>query len=440
MEDFVLWYKEGRHLDGLMVPSAYVTHEADRSAFSQVAAKVEELDSLVGKPLDRDGVHIEAHLAHDRIRFTTNKLGIPHLIKVSYFPNWKVHGAHGIYPASPHLMLVIPREREVVLTYGRTFWDYAGAIITLGTLLLLLLVRLPLVRRLRWLTPITNSRCASPSPLSPPTKGGEQGIQGLDSRLRGNDTKGTSGRFYTKRRALLVPLVLVAAAGLITGGALLRNKPVRAYVSGYRSYEMGNHYLEAKKAEEARAAFHEAVSAMASIVAERRHYDHQDVIHCILFTAMAFEKLGEPLKAEDLYRAILKEYPYSRYVAEAYVKIGRLKKLARNEALEEGLTSLKKNQRDSGLALLNKALKQTETGLQYLTRGVKEDPYSVWAEYAGQDLAAERAYIENKKPLIRALAQDQETERLLLSILQSPSPQPSPHHTHGGQAAGGRGS
>jgi len=103
-----------------------------------------------------------------RIRFNTNKVGVPHLIKVSYFPNWEVQGAEGVYPVSPHLMLVIPREKEVVLTYGRSFWDYVGVVITLGTLLFLLLSRLQLIRRWWYLKHGSN-------PLCPPLeKGGSE--------------------------------------------------------------------------------------------------------------------------------------------------------------------------------------------------------------------------------------------------------------------------
>ncbi|MCU0594050.1 MAG: hypothetical protein MUC98_01130, partial [Desulfobacterota bacterium] len=423
MDDFVLWYKEARSIDLLMVPSAYITNETDRLAFTSAISKVEQLSDLPGKELDRQGVHVEAFLEQGAIRFTTNKVGIPHLVKVSYFPNWKVQGAFGVYPVSPHLMLVIPREKEVVLTYGRTFWDTVGAVITLGTLVFLIFTLLLWVgRRCRF-------RRNGNRPLLPPLiKGGDKR---LDSRsgfspgqasFSGYNSATRDGASYSRIRPFLVALVLLAAAGLITGGALLRNKPVRAYVAGYKSFERGNQYLSVKNTEAARAAFQEAVAAMAPIVTERRHYDHQDVIHCMLFTAMAYEKLGEPFKAEGLYTKILQEYPYSRYQAEAYVKLGRLKKLERNEDLEAGLKLLQQNSLERGLALLTKALEQTKTGSDFLIRAIIEDPYSVWAGYARQDLTAERAYIENNSALIRSLAQDQEIEKLLLSILQSPSP------------------
>jgi hypothetical protein len=394
VEDFVLWYKQARSLDVLMVPAAYVKHEADRAAFSAATSNVDELSAFLGRKLDRSGLQLETHLEQNRIRFTTSRVGIPHMVKVSCFPNWKVQGAHGVYPVSPHLMLVIPREREVILTYGRAFWDYMGSGITLGTLLFLLLTRLPM---------------------------GQKGNETLDSLLRKDDRPGAFGFIYGKIRLFLIVLVLLGAAGLITGGALLRNQPVRAYVSGYRSYQIGNHYLEKKNSEAARVAFQEAIATMASIVANRKQVDHQDVIHCMLFTAMAFENLGDPVKAGALYKAILKEYPYSRYVGEAHVKIGRLQKLGRNEDLERGLRDLQRNEPERGLSLLKKALKQTEISLDSLTKAVKEDPYSVWAGYARQDLEAERAYIENKIPGIRALARDQEIEGSLLSILQKVS-------------------
>src|SRR4030042_889365 len=163
-----------------MVPASYLKSRLDRDVLSVTVSNLHELPSLKKTPLNREGLSISVHLEAFRIRFTTNQVGVPHLIKVSYFPNWSVKGAEGVYPVSPHLMLVIPREKEVVLTYGRTFWDYVGIGITLGTLLFMLLARLPLVKRLRFY----NRRLNPPSPLSPSTEGGEPGIQGLDFRSR----------------------------------------------------------------------------------------------------------------------------------------------------------------------------------------------------------------------------------------------------------------
>lgn len=67
----------------------------------------------------------------DRIRFVTDAVGLPHIIKVTYFPNWKVRGADHIYMVTPHFMLVYPTQREVELYYGSTVADNVGRGLTL---------------------------------------------------------------------------------------------------------------------------------------------------------------------------------------------------------------------------------------------------------------------------------------------------------------------
>ena len=416
--DFFQWCKAADQLDVLMVPESYIKSRLDRDVFPITISNLNELHGLAKTLLNREGLRIKAQLEPLRIRFTTNRVGVPHLIKVSYFPNWKVQGAEGVYPVSPHLMLVIPREKEVVLTYGRSFWEYVGVVITLGTLLFLLLTRIPLVKRLRFFNQSSNPPCASPSPLSPPTRGGEIEIRsGLDSRLRGNDPKGTSGLFFTKIRPFLVLLVVLTATGLIIAGAILRNKPVRTYVSGYKHYQMGNQLLDAKNTQEANRCFEKAIDEMAPIVEARASYDHQDVIHCMLFTAMSYERLGQMSKAEDLYATILKEYPYSRYVGECHVKIARLRKAGRDPALEDALRSLGRGDQAQGLPLLKKALDQTRLSLAFLQSAMAEDPYSVWAIYASQDLEKERAYLKPKLPLLLALCDNSEVCQTLAGIM-----------------------
>jgi hypothetical protein len=389
VRDFFQWYKTTDQLDVLMAPESYVTSSLDRGVLSVAISNLDELQSLKKIPLSREGLRINAHLEPLRIHFKTNKIGVPHLIKVSYFPNWKVRGAEGVYPVSPHLMLVIPREQEVVLTYGRSFWDYVGMVLTLGTFLVFLLSRFPPVRR-------SKPPSTSPSPLSRPTRGGESG----------------SGRI----RPLLVVLVLVTAAGVIIAGAILRNKPVRAYVNGYRSYQLGNQLLEAKNPQKANLSFKKAIQEMAPIVEARALYDHQDVIHCMLFSAMSFERLGEWSEAETLYRTILQEYPYSRYVGECYVKIARAKKAGRGSDLEVALKALGSGDQARALPLLKKALDQTELILAFLRRAMADDPYSVWAKYASQDLEAERAYLKPKLSLLLALCDDSEVRHRLSGI------------------------
>lgn len=76
----------------------------------------------------------------DRIAFKTDALGQPHLIKCSYFPNWKVNGARQVFMVSPAFMLVFPEREQVELVYGSTASDHVGHALTgLGGLTLLIL-------------------------------------------------------------------------------------------------------------------------------------------------------------------------------------------------------------------------------------------------------------------------------------------------------------
>ena len=58
---------------------------------------------------------------HDQsIEFDVDRVGTPVLVKASYFPNWRVSGARGVWRVTPNQMVVIPTERHVKLSYGYT--------------------------------------------------------------------------------------------------------------------------------------------------------------------------------------------------------------------------------------------------------------------------------------------------------------------------------
>jgi hypothetical protein len=69
-------------------------------------------------------------LEDDRISFTTTAVGVPHLVKVSYFPNWTAAGAEGPYRAAPSLMVVIPTEEDVVISFEYTWAERFGWLLT----------------------------------------------------------------------------------------------------------------------------------------------------------------------------------------------------------------------------------------------------------------------------------------------------------------------
>ena len=73
-------------------------------------------------------------LEDHRIAFDTTAIGVPHLIKVSYFPNWDASGAEGPYRAAPSLMVVVPTEEHVEIVFSNTRAEIVGNMLTLSSI------------------------------------------------------------------------------------------------------------------------------------------------------------------------------------------------------------------------------------------------------------------------------------------------------------------
>jgi 6-pyruvoyl-tetrahydropterin synthase related domain len=73
----------------------------------------------------------DVRLENQRLTFTVDQVGVPVLVKVSYFPNWQVSGADEVYRAAPNFMVVVPTDTEVTLEYQRSRIDYAAYLVTL---------------------------------------------------------------------------------------------------------------------------------------------------------------------------------------------------------------------------------------------------------------------------------------------------------------------
>ena len=67
------------------------------------------------------------------LSFHVDRVGVPMLVKISYFPRWHVTGASGPYRVSPNLMVVVPTQRDVSLTYGSTPALVVGNVVTDAT-------------------------------------------------------------------------------------------------------------------------------------------------------------------------------------------------------------------------------------------------------------------------------------------------------------------
>ena len=77
---------------------------------------------------DVSDIVLEPH----RISFSTEAVGVPHLVKVSYFPNWTATGADGPWRASPSLMVVVPTQEDVVIEFTDTWAESGGKLLSLG--------------------------------------------------------------------------------------------------------------------------------------------------------------------------------------------------------------------------------------------------------------------------------------------------------------------
>jgi len=67
----------------------------------------------------------------DSISFHVDRIGVPVVVRTSFFPNWEASGAAGPWRATPNLMIVVPTEHDVNLAYGRTPVDIVSMLLTL---------------------------------------------------------------------------------------------------------------------------------------------------------------------------------------------------------------------------------------------------------------------------------------------------------------------
>lgn len=66
----------------------------------------------------------DVSIEQQSLAFTVDRPGVPVLVRVSYFPNWRVSGAEGPYRIAPNMMVVVPTAERVELTFGRSTADW----------------------------------------------------------------------------------------------------------------------------------------------------------------------------------------------------------------------------------------------------------------------------------------------------------------------------
>jgi len=102
---------------------------------------IENLDFLDYDSQDYTRLKItNLNIDNEQITFTTNKVNYPHLIKVSYFPNWQIKEGYGPYRVSPSFIAVVPTSSDVKLVFETGFYEKildTVSIISLGIALFL---------------------------------------------------------------------------------------------------------------------------------------------------------------------------------------------------------------------------------------------------------------------------------------------------------------
>jgi hypothetical protein len=73
----------------------------------------------------------DVKVKEESLSFSVDRVGVPVLVKVSYFPNWQVKGASQVYRAAPNMMVVVPTEKNVTLSYEPSQLDRSSYAVTL---------------------------------------------------------------------------------------------------------------------------------------------------------------------------------------------------------------------------------------------------------------------------------------------------------------------
>ena len=97
--------------------------------------RVEAIADGSAERISSSGVVSDVVLEPHRISFHTTAVGVPHLVKVSYFPNWEATNAEGPYRATPSLMVVVPTDEDVTLDFRNTWAETGGMVLTGAALL-----------------------------------------------------------------------------------------------------------------------------------------------------------------------------------------------------------------------------------------------------------------------------------------------------------------
>jgi len=281
-EDAYRWFADESLLK---VPLVFAGKDQPR-AFAPFKALATAPGGIPRIPVETGNCAVQEQIENQEIRFETDCIGKPHLVKMSYHPDWHVEGADRIYLASPSFMLIYPRERHVRLYYGPGPWDWLGRALGISGLAIILL-NIPLGwRQGATLWQSIAARIHVPNSLVPQIR--------FDPGAR------------TRWTILVVTVVIAAAAITRTSWVVYHSNPNRVYNSAVR-------LKDEKRYDAAIDGFRSAMQELGSSDLAQNAAYYIGIIYYLQ------QKDREAITAfEDL----IHRYPRSIWVPEARYHIG----------------------------------------------------------------------------------------------------------------------
>jgi hypothetical protein len=76
----------------------------------------------------------DVQVGDERISFHVDQVGVPVVVRTSFFPNWQASGADGPYRVAPNFMVVVPTEHDVTLEFTHSPIEAVGLLVTFVSL------------------------------------------------------------------------------------------------------------------------------------------------------------------------------------------------------------------------------------------------------------------------------------------------------------------
>jgi tetratricopeptide (TPR) repeat protein len=275
-----------------------VFNEASENSDGPLKLSTGSLDIIPRQEINTSDCALLETIRDDEIFLETTCPGKPHIIKVSYHPNWQVEGAEKIYLVSPAFMLIYPQAEKVQLVYNHGAWDRLGQLLTLFGVAIVLISILLLGKATssRW------SVIANRIHLSAI----------MDVRILPDPRPGA-------RKKIMLAILIVSVM-------LIATVSYRTYVNEpYRVYNRSIQHKDDGQFEKARTGFQRFIERypLSSLAQESSYY--------IAITYYLEKRDNEALRA---FENFLELYPAGNRVAEVQYHIGLI--LMRSNQKQEG--------------------------------------------------------------------------------------------------------